>query len=211
MTAFANSGSSPTSPAPQSAKPWWDGLVHLLVRWRVRITVIVFAALLLEDVLEGLKPHDLTNFHDIRAVVGCSLVLAGLVLRSWAAGTLQKNVQLITSGPYGIIRNPLYIGSFLMMIGFCTIVDDAENIWFVLGPFTVLYVIRVLREEHSLSRKFGGQWQKYVNSVPRFFPRRFPRISVADWNLGQWLDNREYRAVSAVCLGFIALESWRLF
>jgi protein-S-isoprenylcysteine O-methyltransferase Ste14 len=211
MTAVATAGSSPTTPKLGPAKTPWEKFVNLLVRWRVRITAIVFVALIAEDVVEGIKPHDLTNIHDMKTVVGCGLVMAGLALRSWAAGMLQKDAQLTTSGPYGIIRNPLYVGSFLLMIGFCTLVGDAENIWFVLGPLLALYVIRVLREERTLSRIFGDQWHSYVRSVPRFFPRRLPRFSFADWNLSQWLGNREYRAVSAVFVGLIALEAWRLY
>jgi hypothetical protein len=38
-----------------------------------------------------------------------------------------------------------------------------------------------------------------------------PRFSFADWNLSQWLGNREFRAVSAVFAGLIALEAWRLY
>jgi protein-S-isoprenylcysteine O-methyltransferase Ste14 len=162
-------------------------------------------------VLMGVKPHSLTNFHDMKTVIGCGLVALGLALRSWAAGTLHKDSQLTTSGPYGIIRNPLYVGSFMLMIGFCTIVDDAENIWFVLGPFVALYVIRVLREERTLASLFGDQWPGYVRSVPRFFPRRFPKISFANWDLSQWRSNREYRTVSAVCAGLLALQAWRLY
>lgn len=215
MTAIPSPRSVPTSPTtspsePRRAKSRWEKTVDLLVRWRVRITAIVFIVLLAEDVVVGVKPHDLTNFRDMKSVVGFGLVMMGLALRSWAAGILKKDAQLSTAGPYGIIRNPLYVGSFLMMIGFCIIVDDTENIWFVLGPFLALYVIRVLREERSLAKLFGDQWHTYVRSVPRFFPRRLPTFSFADWRLSQWLGNREYNAVLAVFLGLLALQTWRI-
>jgi len=211
MTANAIVGTTPTRPEPQSARPWWDKLVDWLVRYRVRITVVVFVILLTEDVLVGVKPHDLTNFRDAKTVLGCLLVAAGLLLRSWAAGVLQKDAQLTTSGPYGIIRNPLYVGSFLLMIGFCILGDDRGNIWFVLGPFAALYLMKVSREERRLARIFGDPWQSYVRSVPRILPRRLPSLSFVDWNLSHWLGNREYRAVGAVFLGMIALQLWHLY
>jgi len=213
MTAAPAARTTPTVPAPGPgpAKSRWEKVVDLLVRYRVRITIIVFVILLSEDVLTGIKPHDLTNIRDMKTVIGCSLVAVGLALRSWAAGMLRKDAQLTTSGPYGIIRNPLYVGSFLLMIGFCTLVDDPENIWFVLGPFLVLYIMKVSREERRLSRIFGDQWQSYVRSVPRFLPRRLPSLSFADWSLSRWLGNREYRAVSAVFLGLVALQLWHLY
>jgi protein-S-isoprenylcysteine O-methyltransferase Ste14 len=211
MTASIIAPNTSSPPLQDCADSRWQRFVDFLVRRRVRITIVVFALLIAEDVLVGVEPHDLTNFRDMKTVVGCLLVFGGLLLRSWAAGILQKDSQLSTSGPYGIIRNPLYVGSFLMMIGFCTLIDDRENIWFVLGPLLFLYVLRVMREERSLSELFGDQWRGYVRAVPRFIPRRIPSISFADWNLDQWLHNREYRAVGAVFLGMLALQTWRLF
>ena len=202
---------APIGPEPISAQTLWQSFAQFIVRRRVRISLVVFVALILEDVLEGIKPHDLANVYDAKSMLGLGLILAGLGLRSWAAGILRKGSQLTTTGPYSVIRNPLYVGSFMMMLGFCALIDDAENIWFILGPFVVLYVLRVLHEERSLSERFGEQWHKYVRSVPRFFPRWLPTQGFAHWNLDQWLGNREYRAVSAVLLGLVAVEMWQLF
>lgn len=182
--------------------------LQLLVRWRVRISVVVFLLLILEDVIVGIKPHDLTNYHDFKSLLGLVLVLAGLALRSWAAGTLFKWEQLTTEGPYKIIRHPLYVGSFMIMLGFCELIDDPENIFFVMGPFLLLYLLKIRSEEHKLSTRFGGQWTAYAKSTPRFFPRQLPSRILPSWNINQWLGNREYRALGAALLGLIAIETW---
>jgi protein-S-isoprenylcysteine O-methyltransferase Ste14 len=150
------------------------------------------------------------NFRDLETVVGLGLIAAGLALRSWAAGILHKHTQLTTSGPYALIRHPLYVGSFLMMIGFCTLVDDKENIWFVLGPFVALYFLHILKEERNLAGKFGEEWKKYADSVPRLLPRRLRTGGTARWSLNQWTRNREYQALGAASLGLLAIEAWRV-
>jgi protein-S-isoprenylcysteine O-methyltransferase Ste14 len=179
-----------------------------LVRYRIRISLVVFIALIAEDVLEGLRPHDLLNTSDWKSVLGLGLIASGLALRTWAAGILHKTSQLTTTGPYAIVRHPLYVGSFLMMIGFCLLIDDTENIWFVLGPFAVIYVVKLLNEERILSAKFGEQWHSYAQSVSRFVPYRWPQHVHARWDLQQWLGNREYNAIAATAAGLIAIEVW---
>jgi protein-S-isoprenylcysteine O-methyltransferase Ste14 len=189
---------------------WWQKFVSMLLHRRVRITAIIFIALLAEDVIDHVDPHNLMNFRDYKVVSGLGLVFAGLALRSWAAGTLHKRTQLATSGPYELVRHPLYIGSFLMMLGFCLLVDDRENIWFVLGPILFLYILRALNEEKYLARAFPDEWPIFSGSVPRFIPRRLPTTWFNDWSLSQWTKNREYQALSAVLLGLVAIQIWHV-
>lgn len=186
-------------------------LVNFLVRRRVRISVIVFLILILEDVLIGIRPHDVFSIGDAYSMIGLGLFLAGLALRSWAAGTLRKNNELTTNGPYDIIRNPLYVGSLMMMLGICVLIDDPENIWLVLGPVAAMYALGVRREERHLSARFGEQWQAYARSTPRFIPRRWPKDGFRSGSWNQWLNNREYRAVCAGLLGLLALALWQRF
>jgi len=187
----------------------WQKLVKLVVRNRVRISALVFIALILEDVLEGVRPHNPFDIHDAMGILGLGLVIAGLSVRSWAAGILHKRTQLTTTGPYGIVRNPLYIGSFLLLLGFCALIDDAENIWFAIGPFAILYVLKVRQEERVLSQAFGEQWLAYTRSTPRFLPTRWPRDVFESWRLPQWMANREYRATITAMAGVMAVVAWR--
>jgi protein-S-isoprenylcysteine O-methyltransferase Ste14 len=188
----------------------WQKFIKFLLHRRVRITAIVFVALLVEDMWERVDPHNLANLGDYKVLLGLGLVFSGLALRTWAAGTLHKRTQLATTGPYQLFRHPLYIGSFLMMLGFCFLVDDRENIWFVLGPILFLYVLRALHEEKIIAAVFPDQWPAYAQKVPRFIPRRLPTEMFTDWNFSQWINNREYQAVSAVLLGLVAVQVWHL-
>ena len=208
--ASPNQPTPPNTPNPPTTDARWRRLVDWFVLRRVPITGAIFLVLIVEDLFEGVRPHDLADVHDAKAMFGLGSLFAGLGLRSWAAGVLHKLTQLTESGPYAMIRHPLYVGSFLMALGFCMLIDDTENIWFVLGPISLLYLFGVVHEERNLSGRFGERWHKYVRSTPPFVPRWLPKNGFADWKYNQWVKNREYRAAGAALLGLIALKAWRM-
>jgi protein-S-isoprenylcysteine O-methyltransferase Ste14 len=183
---------------------------EFLIRRRILISAVLFAILIAQDVAYGPKPHDPVNFRDPFTVLGVSLVVTGLALRSWSAGILRKNAELTMTGPYGLIRNPLYLGSFMMMFGFCALIADPTNFLFILGPILVIYVVKVRQEEKLLAERFPDQWAVYSKTTPRFVPGlRIPDVS-AEWSLSQWLRHREYQAVLASILALAAFEAWHL-
>ncbi len=184
-------------------------IISWIVRRRVRITSIVFVTLLGASVVNGARPHDLTNLHETKSIVGLGLVFAGLAIRSWAAGILHKGSKLTTIGPYAIIRNPLYVGSFMMMAGFGALIDQWQ-IWIALTPFLVLFVYAVKTEERLLAKHFGQAWCDYAKRTPRFVPRRLTGATAGKWDFRRWIGNREYRAVSAAAIGLVALKVWQL-
>ncbi|HEX6961163.1 MAG TPA: isoprenylcysteine carboxylmethyltransferase family protein [Lacipirellula sp.] len=209
MLPATSTGAAP-SHQPSLPNGRWEQLSAWLVYRRVRITLAVFAVLLVKNVLEGIEPHGLFAYRDPVAVAGCMLIFAGLAIRSWSAGILRKNRELTKTGPYAIVRNPLYVGSFLIMCGFCTMISDVGNVLAIVGPIGGLYFLQVLHEERYLAKVFAGQWNEYARSVPRFLPRSLPKAAFAPWDARQWLGSREYNALGATLLGMLALELWRL-
>jgi protein-S-isoprenylcysteine O-methyltransferase Ste14 len=191
-------------------RPRFEKALKFVFRNRIRISFVVFFALIAEDIFEGVEPLDLTNVTQLSVCLGLSLVAAGTLLRSWAAGILHKRIQLTTSGPYGLVRHPLYVGSFMMMLGFSALVNDTENIWIVIGPILAILVLRSIDEERSLSARFPADWKEYTESVPRYVPRRLSTNGPSNWSLRQWLHNREYQAASAALVGLVAIQCWHL-
>ena len=188
-----------------------DPLVKFLIRRRILLSAILFAVVVGKDVGSGIKPRDLVNFGDLYGVLGCLLVLAGLGLRSWSAGILHKNSQLTTTGPYSLIRNPLYVGSFLMMFGFCVLLGNPRNVWFIVGPLLLLYVVKVRQEERLMSTLFPEQWPAYFQRTPRFFPRLARTDLKANWRASQWMRSREYQALGATAVALVAMKMWHAF
>lgn len=206
----------PSSPAAAKAISVADrpgatllsGLVTLMIRRRILISAILFGSMIALDVVYGPKPHDLFDWRDRVSVVGVLLVAGGLALRSWAAGVLHKDAELTTGGPYRLIRNPLYVGSFLMMFGFCALLGNPVNYLFVLGPVLLIYVIKVRQEERVLATRFAHGWVEYARATPRFLPRLRRGGPSAEWQFSQWVHHREYQAFAATLAALAAIQIW---
>jgi protein-S-isoprenylcysteine O-methyltransferase Ste14 len=210
MASSSSSIPGPISAAPHQTSKLLTVLAEFVIRRRILLSAILFVLLIGDDVVFGPKPHDLINYRDPLSMLGGALVLSGLALRSWAVGILRKDAELTTTGPYSLIRNPLYVGSFMMMFGFCALIADPTNIWFILGPMLVMYIIKVRQEERLLSTRFPEQWIPYSKSTPRFFPRFKSVRLAADWRASQWMRSREYQAVGATILALLAIKVWQL-
>ena len=145
---------------------------------------------------------------------GSACVAAGLAVRAAASGHIRKNRELTTSGPYAYTRNPLYLGSVLIAIGFAV---AARNLWIALGAtamFITIYLPVVRAEEQYLRTAFSG-YDQYARQVPRFFPRLTPyRGDGADaggrYSSELYLKHREYNAAmgSVLMMGALILKLW---
>jgi protein-S-isoprenylcysteine O-methyltransferase Ste14 len=186
-----------------------DLVLKFLVRRRILLSAILFVGLVSKDLAYGFKPHDWVNIRDPYGVLGVFFVIAGLALRSWAAGILHKNSRLTTVGPYSLIRNPLYAGSFLMMLGFCLLLDNVWDISLIVVPVVILYVVKVRQEEKLLANLFPSEWPAYYASTPRFIPRLARTDVRGDWRLSQWMRSREYQALGATIVALAALKLWQ--
>lgn len=210
MSQSSTSVPGPVCIEPPQASNLLHALCQFLVRRRILLSAILFTVLIAHDVLSGVRPHNLTDWRDPASVAGVLLVLGGLAIRSWAVGILRKDQELTRSGPYRLIRNPLYVGSFLMMFGFCALIDDPKNIWFILGPMLLIYILKVRQEEQLLSQRFPAEWPDYARSTPRFLPRIARGNLKADWSGAHWMHSREYRALAAALSALVAIKVWQV-
>jgi protein-S-isoprenylcysteine O-methyltransferase Ste14 len=144
---------------------------------------------------------------------GCVPVIAGLMVRAASSGHIRKNRELTTTGPYAYTRNPLYLGSVLIALGF---VIAARNAWIAVAAtamFAVIYVPVIRAEEKYLVSLFPG-YADYAAQVPRLLPRLRPyRSSATDDDNGGfsrelYLKHREYNAAlgSALMIGALILK-----
>jgi protein-S-isoprenylcysteine O-methyltransferase Ste14 len=126
---------------------------------------------------------------------GLPLIALGAAVRTWSSGYIRKNKALATDGPYAYTRNPLYLGSFLIGLGF--VVSSASALvagLFGVG-FAVIYAGVIRAEEDYLVRTFGSAFGEYVQRVPRFVPR----LTAAPYGRGEFdwqlvFKHREYQA-----------------
>lgn len=198
--------SSRLNVAVQTTAERW---IQLLVRRRVPISIGLFSGLVLLDlVVIRSRPRDPLNWADPLAPAGLFCIFAGLLIRTWAAGTLRKQRELARTGPYAWIRHPLYFGSFLMMFGFGTLIQDLLTLWVVVGPVAWLYWLAVKSEERNIAQIFPNEWPEYAASVPRLIPLRPVRPTFAQWSLAQWIRNSEYRAWYGSLAALVGITLW---
>ena len=139
----------------------------------------------------------------ISILAGLPFALLGLVFRALAAGIIKKDSTLATTGIYALARNPLYLGTALLAVGFAIMSADEIAATLIAVPFVLIYPRVILREEEHLERLFPDEFRKYRASVPRFFPRLTlrPRLT---FSFDQYLANREYNAAMGL-IGALAL------
>jgi protein-S-isoprenylcysteine O-methyltransferase Ste14 len=147
--------------------------------------------------------------------VGAPVSLVGLLLRAWGSGHLRKNDALATSGPYAYTRNPLYLGSFIMGLGFTI----ASGRWWLGVLFVALFLgiyLPVMRvESATLAQLFGESFQAYARAVPVFLPRitayRTGQARIA-FDQSLYLRYREYRAALGLMIawGFLVFKAYYL-
>ncbi len=145
---------------------------------------------------------------------GSAFIAAGLAVRAAASGHIRKNRELSTTGPYAYTRNPLYLGSVLIAIGFAV---AAWNPWIAVAAvamFIAIYLPVVRAEEQYLRSAFAG-YDLYASRVPRFFPRLTPYRSEggaasSGYSHELYLKHREYNAAlgSVLMMGALILKLW---
>ena len=102
---------------------------------------------------------------------GAAVAFLGLLLRGWACGHLRKISELDTSGPYAYTRNPLYLGSFLVTVGFAV----SSGVWW-LALLSIIFFLGIYLpvmnvEKNELEETLGDDYRVYAAGVPVFVPR----------------------------------------
>lgn len=106
-------------------------------------------------------------------------LLAGAGLRVWSTSYLGSAIMrdsalhgdgLVAAGPYRYLRNPLYLGAWLLSLG-ASILMPPDGAAFFLPAFSLFVVLLITTEERFLSAKMGGAYQQYCLAVPRLLPR----------------------------------------
>ena len=142
---------------------------------------------------------------------GTLIALPGILLRALASGHVKKNQELTTTGPYAYTRNPLYLGSLVMAIGFALAARSTWVLLLIVLMFFVIYLPVIRAEEVFLRRTFPN-FEDYAHNVPRLLPRgRAFRQAVDSFSWQLYWQHREYNAVlgtAALMAALVAKLVW---
>ena len=190
-----------------------DRALKRVRRLRTQVPKIALPILIIEEMLRGKKPLSILP-PDINAAAtaGLILILAGMGVRIWARGHFVKGL-LFHTGPYAIVRHPLYVGSFLMLIGFLLILNTWV-LWAVLLPFyVVFYVLTVISEESFLRRRIGEEWEEYRRSVPALIPMpwKVKAGNIPGWSKEVFSKTSELETIVSTVILLVLIELGRRF
>jgi protein-S-isoprenylcysteine O-methyltransferase Ste14 len=149
-------------------------------------------------------------------LAGIGLAMGGESLRLWSVrqiGSISRTRSLtrvgpfIRSGPFRVMRNPLYVGNWLLWTGF-TVASRA--FWLLPAVWAVLAVqdrVIVQWEESRLRECFGQRYEQYIRDVPRWLPRPWAPRGTEPVSLHPWpsVIRGERSTLMAIGLGAVLL------
>ncbi len=152
----------------------------------LRLRYVLFLAVLLL----------LARYAEVSRLLPAFLVsLFGEAIQLWSFASLVKNEQLTARGPYVLVRNPMYLGRFFLILGIVLLFGN-DYLTAVYVVFYYFYMVnRVGREERRLTERLGPPYRDYCTRVNRFLPSfgkvfepavRFFNWSVLYRNHGHW-------------------------
>ena len=113
------------------------------------------------------------------AAIGIAVLFFGTLLLLWCVrefhvagrGTLAPWAppeHLVTTGPYRISRNPMYLGVITILMGWCVLWGSRTLLIYTLVVMAAVHVRVLVAEEPWAARNFGAEWKAYQARVPRW-------------------------------------------
>ncbi|HUU41923.1 MAG TPA: isoprenylcysteine carboxylmethyltransferase family protein [Desulfatiglandales bacterium] len=134
---------------------WFGGAIFIIV--------LVFSA----------PPDNTTLVSKVTEIIGYVFITLAMLGRVWCAVYIDgsKNSELVKDGPYSIWRNPLYIFSFLGLIGILLGIQALSLLLIVTPVYWGFYFFVIKTEEKRLLELFGEEFVNYRSKVNRIIPR----------------------------------------
>jgi protein-S-isoprenylcysteine O-methyltransferase Ste14 len=148
----------------------------------------LFFTILIPGTVAGLIPYLIVSRTVVRPntglqVLGLGIIAAGAAILGWCVrdfatkgrGTLapvDPPKQLVVQGLYRYVRNPMYLGVLLLLLGQTTFFQSLVLLQYAIVWFVIVNLIVLFYEEPALRRRFGESYDRYYHSVHRWLPSR---------------------------------------
>ena len=177
------------------------GFAALAIAFFPRFFLRVYSGSIQEDILEAL---------------GFAFILLGQIIRVSARGYKAEHSQdsraLIQGGPYQVVRNPMYLGIFLIGLGVVLAVFRWWAIMVFVAVFIIRYILLIYKEEKKLFAIFPQAYPEYCRKVPRIFPAI---SSIIKLDIIEYLPikiiwfKKEIGSILTLLLLTLLVESWQ--
>jgi protein-S-isoprenylcysteine O-methyltransferase Ste14 len=161
------------SAAQPSAKDSLDAFQKLRIRvlWVV-VALIALMVLFTQSVWEG-RYVESFDLHGLIEIVGIALISVAVLGRAWATLYIggRKSSEVVTTGPYSVTRNPLYLFSVIGAAGAGAQTGSVIVVLVSIAAALGVFAITIRQEEAFLSETFGAPYTDYLARVPRLWPK----------------------------------------
>ncbi len=121
-------------------------------------------------------------FPDWASAVGVALMIVGGIVAFACIATFVTRGEgtpapfdpprkFVAAGPYRYVRNPMYVGGFIVLLGFGLFERSPAILLFTLPWLLLAHLFVILYEERHLRATFGGTYEEYCRRVSRWLPR----------------------------------------
>jgi len=136
------------------------------------IFLVVMAIIFFPDLFLR-RPND--NYYEAYIkIFGIAFIIFGQILRASGRGYKSEHSQsghsLTQGGPYAMVRNPMYLGIFLMGLGMLLTLFNIWTILIFLAIFIWRYIFLIFQEEKKLLAAFPSFYPDYMRKTPRILP-----------------------------------------
>jgi len=148
-------------------------------------------------------------------VLGFSCILLGQIIRVSARGYKAEHScesqALIQGGPYQVVRNPMYLGIFLIGLGVVLAVFKWWAVGIFIMVFAIRYIMLIYKEERKLLALFPESYKDYCKKVPRLLPSLF---TLTKLDISEYLPikipwfKKEIGSILTLLLLTLLVESW---
>jgi protein-S-isoprenylcysteine O-methyltransferase Ste14 len=141
---------------------------------------------------------------------GFIVSMFGQLIQLWSFASLVKNEQLTARGPYVMVRNPMYLGRYFLVLGFIVVTGSVTAV----VVYTLFYWFymdnRVRREEVRLAQLLGEPYRNYCATVSRFLPNllKLGEPAVRFFNLGVMRNNNGHWNLLGTLIAWMVLYSY---
>ena len=145
-------------------------------------------------------------------LIGAAPILIGTVLRLYASGFIMKNKQLATSGPYALVRHPLYTGNILIILGFSICSNLLWTAAIAALFFWFYYPTAIEYEDRKLHSLFGEEWEQWSGNVPALIPTfsNFGALASGEWSFVKSAKQNGEPLIVLFTLACFSFVAWQL-
>jgi len=176
---------------------------------------IFFSNIIIILILIISKPDNVILFYS-----GLPFILLGELIRIISSATIRKNKELAKNGIYSATRNPLYFGTFLIMLGILIQLSSINYkfqtifIWIITTiSFYIIYSKTIKAEENFLFSRFGNEYKSYYENTPVLIPdlKKINELfKKENFSKESFKKNKEYRGITGILFieMIIILKLW---